>query len=239
MKNKIESIVNNITEITDHSNKNTLIIGVSGGIDSCLTLTIIHKFLPNYKILPYYLPIENNNDYPLIKKIERFLNLKIELYDFSSLWKQCVNDFEITNKMNAYNIKSKLRNMFLYSKAFENNGLVISNLNYDEYYLGYFTKFGDSNGDLYPLINFTKQDIINMAKYLQIPMEIINQKPSAGLYINQFDEDEFKFTYTDLDKYLNHIEINNDIERLIQKRANENKHKKTLNHLINNNYRKE
>ncbi len=240
MKNKIKVIVENIENIIKESSRNTFIIGISGGIDSCLSLTIIHKYFPNAKIFAYYLPIENNaNDLNSIKIIEKFLSIKIEIIDLFKLWNLTVEQFNIHDNMNANNIKSKLRNMFLYSMAFEKNGLVVSNLNYDEYYLGYFTKFADSNGDLYPLINLTKSDIYIISEYLNIPIEIINQKPTAGLYNNQFDEDEFKFSYIELDKYLNFNKIDYNIEELIKKRVKENKHKKTLDYLLFNNYRKD
>ncbi|MBU3830943.1 MAG: NAD(+) synthase, partial [Candidatus Ureaplasma intestinipullorum] len=155
------------------------------------------------------------------------------------IWKDTINSFQINDKFNSYNIKSKIRSMFLFSQAFEKDGLVISNLNYDEYYLGYFTKFGDSNGDVFPLLNLTKQDIIEVAKYLELPNEIINKLPSADLYINQNDENEFGFSYKDLDEYLNFKKINPNIENKIIKRVEKNKHKRILEHLINNDFRKE
>lgn len=239
MKNKIEVIINSIKQITNQTSRKTFIIGVSGGIDSCLSLKILTKYFPDYKIYAYYLPIEIDNEKTNIELIEQNFNINIQKVDLTNIWKETINSFQINDKFNSYNIKSKIRSMFLFSQAFEKDGLVISNINYDEYYLGYFTKFGDSNGDVFPLLNLTKQDIIKVAKYLELPNEIINKLPSADLYINQNDENEFGFSYKDLDEYLNFKKINPNIENKIIKRVEKNKHKRILEHLINNDFRKE
>lgn len=239
MKNKIEVIINSIKQITNQTSRKTFIIGVSGGIDSCLSLKILTKYFLDYKIYAYYLPIEIDNENTNIQLIEQNFNINIQKVDLTNIWKDTINSFQINDKFNSYNIKSKIRSMFLFSQAFEKDGLVISNINYDEYYLGYFTKFGDSNGDVFPLLNLTKQDIIEVAKYLELPNEIINKLPSADLYINQNDENEFGFSYKDLDEYLNFKKINPNIENKIIKRVEKNKHKRILEHLINNDFRKE
>lgn len=239
MKNKIEVIINSIKQITNQTSRKTFIIGVSGGIDSCLSLKILTKYFSDYKIYAYYLPIEFDYEETNIELIEQNFNINIQKVDLTNIWKDTINSFQINDKFNSYNIKSKIRSMFLFSQAFEKDGLVISNINYDEYYLGYFTKFGDSNGDVFPLLNLTKQDIIEVAKYLELPNEIINKLPSADLYINQNDENEFGFSYKDLDEYLNFKKIDPNIENKIIKRVEKNKHKRILEHLINNDFRKE
>lgn len=239
MKNKIEVIINSIKQITNQTSRKTFIIGVSGGIDSCLSLKILTKYFLDYKIYAYYLPIEIDHEKTNIELIEKNFNINIQKVDLTNIWKDTINSFQIKDKFNSYNIKSKIRSMFLFSQAFEKDGLVISNINYDEYYLGYFTKFGDSNGDVFPLLNLTKQDIIEVAKYLELPNEIINKLPSADLYINQNDENEFGFSYKDLDEYLNFKKIDPNIENKIIKRVEKNKHKRILEHLINNDFRKE
>ena len=53
-----------------------------------------------------------------------------------------------------------------------------------------------------PLLNLYKTEIFEMAKVLGVPDVIINKKPSAGLWEGQTDEDEFGFTYEELDNYL-------------------------------------
>lgn len=239
MKNKIEVIINSIKQITNQTSRKTFVIGVSGGIDSCLSLKILTQYFPNYKICAYYLPIEIDNEEINIELIEQTLKINIQKVDLTNIWKDTINSFQIKDKFNSCNIKSKIRSMFLFSQAFEKDGLVISNINYDEYYLGYFTKFGDSNGDIFPLLNLTKQDIIEIAKYLELPNEIINKLPSADLYINQNDENEFGFSYKELDEYLNFKKIDSNIENKIIQRVKKNKHKRILEHLIENNFRKE
>ena len=68
--------------------------------------------------------------------------------------------------------------------------------------LGYFTRFGDAASDIEPISYLYKTQIYQLAKYLKIPKEIINQKPSAGLWDGQTDESDFGFTYQEADQVL-------------------------------------
>ena len=239
MNKNLEKIIDFIQTKIDNTNKKNIIIGISGGIDSCLTLAILKLYIKNINIYPYYLPIEFNHDFDDINLIANFLNIKIPTVDLTHLWYSTINEFNIKNINNQNNLKSKIRNMFLYAQAFELDGLVISNLNYDEYYLGYFTKFGDSNGDLYPLINLLKKEIIELSQYLNLPKQIINKQPSAGLYINQTDEQELGLSYQVIDDYLMYKNIPDSDLKKINQIINKNKHKRILNYLIDNAYRKD
>ncbi len=239
MNKNLEKIIDFIQTKIDNTNKKNIIIGISGGIDSCLTLAILKLYIKNINIYPYYLPIEFNHDFDDINLIANFLNIKIPTVDLTHLWYSTINEFNIKNTNNQNNLKSKIRNMFLYAQAFELDGLVISNLNYDEYYLGYFTKFGDSNGDLYPLINLLKKEIIELSQYLNLPKQIINKQPSAGLYINQTDEQELGLSYQVIDDYLMYKNIPDSDLKKINQIINKNKHKRILNYLIDNAYRKD
>ena len=239
MNKNLEKIIDFIQTKIDNTNKKNIIIGISGGIDSCLTLAILKLYIKNINIYPYYLPIEFNHDFDDINLIANFLNIKIPTVDLTHLWYSTINEFNIKNTNNQNNLKSKIRNMFLYAQAFELDGLVISNLNYDEYYLGYFTKFGDSNGDLYPLINLLKKEIMELSQYLNLPKQIINKQPSAGLYINQTDEQELGLSYQVIDDYLMYKNIPDSDLKKINQIINKNKHKRILNYLIDNAYRKD
>ena len=78
----------------------------------------------------------------------------------------------------------------LYAIAQKENSLVVGTDNLDERYVGYFTKFGDGAADILPIAKLTKGEVYQAAKMLGVIKEIINRAPSAGLFINQKDEDE-------------------------------------------------
>jgi NAD+ synthase len=90
----------------------------------------------------------------------------------------------------------------LYDESSKENALVIGTSNKTEILLGYSTIFGDSACAINPIGDLYKTQLWDFAKYLKIPESIINKKPSADLWEGQTDEDEFGFTYEEVDKFL-------------------------------------
>lgn len=212
--------------------KDYYIIGISGGIDSLVALKILINNVGKEKIKAFYLPIENQNDLSDINLIEKKLDIKINIIDMTNEYVCFSKKLNFANKEELANIKPKLRSIYLSSFALSNNGLVVSCLNFSEYWLGYFTKYGDSSGDVFPLINFLKSEIYKLAVDFNLPIEIIKKDPSAGLLENQTDETDFGFTYDDLEKYLLGKNINKNISEKIQLMNKKNQHKHTLNSYI-------
>lgn len=102
------------------------------------------------------------------------------------------------------NIMARVRMIFLYDFAKANNLLVVGTENKTEYYLGYFTRFGDEASDIEPIRSLYKTNVWEMAKFLEVPQEIIDKAPSANLWEGQSDEKEFGFSYSDADRILYH-----------------------------------
>ncbi|MDE5617485.1 MAG: NAD(+) synthase [Ureaplasma sp.] len=223
-----EIIKNNI--LTNH--KDCYVIGISGGIDSLVTLQILIKNVGKDKVKAFYLPIEYQNDLEDINLISENLNINIETIDLTDQYLCLAKKLSFASKEELVNIKPKLRAIFLSSYALSKNGLVVSCLNYSEYYLGYFTKYGDSAGDIFPLINFLKCEIYELAKEFNLPEKIIKKQPSAGLLYKQTDEKDFGFSYSELDNYLLGKSIDPETIRKIKIMNVKNKHKNTLNDFI-------
>ncbi|RLF85432.1 NAD(+) synthetase, partial [Thermococci archaeon] len=110
-------------------------------------------------------------------------------------------DFELNN-VSRGNIMSRTRMILLYAHANSKNYLVLGTSNRSEFLTGYFTKWGDSASDYAPLINLYKTEVWNIARILGVPNEIINKKPSAGLWEGQTDEKDLGITYKLLDEIL-------------------------------------
>ena len=90
----------------------------------------------------------------------------------------------------------------IYFYANSKNYLVCGTGNRSEILIGYFTKHGDGACDIEPIGDLYKTDVYELAKFLEVPQEIINKPPRAGLWNNQTDEDEIGMTYELLDKIL-------------------------------------
>ena len=87
----------------------------------------------------------------------------------------------------------------------KHNALVVGTENKSEYYLGYFTRFGDEASDIEPIRSLYKTQIWEMARALGVPDQVIAKAPPAGLWEEQTDEKEFGFSYQDADRILYHF----------------------------------
>jgi NAD+ synthase len=90
----------------------------------------------------------------------------------------------------------------LYFFANTLNYLVAGTGNRSELSIGYFTKYGDGGVDILPIVNLVKSEVRALARELNVPQQIIDRTPTAGLWLGQTDESEMGFTYDDLERYL-------------------------------------
>jgi len=109
---------------------------------------------------------------------------------------------ENIQKIAEGNLKARIRMSILYYYANLNNFLVAGTSNRSELLIGYFTKYGDGAADILPIANIYKSQLKKLANEWNIPEEIINKPPRAGLWDKQTDEDEIGFSYDILDKIL-------------------------------------
>ncbi|MFU2193116.1 NAD(+) synthase [Mycoplasma sp. 4079] len=187
------------------------IVGISGGIDSSLVYAIA-KQLP-LKVKGVVMSVNGmlQSDLEHIKKLEEKFDDKFEYIDLTDAFNALSKQVNVKNQLAVANIKPRLRMTTLYALAQENNSLVLGTDNKDETFIGYFTKYGDGGVDLLPICHLTKGEVRFLASLQNVPSEIIDKAPSAGLWENQTDEDELGFSYAQLDFYLDHL---NDYEQI-------------------------
>jgi NAD+ synthase len=133
-----------------------------------------------------------------------------------------------TRKLAENNIKPRLRMVTLYYFANRLGYLVVGASNRSELSVGYFTKHGDGGSDLMPLGNLVKSQVLDLARCLDIPREIIDKPPSAGLWEGQTDEAELGLTYSQLDRYLITGEAEKRIRERIDSMIDKGTHKRSL-----------
>jgi NAD+ synthase len=115
------------------------------------------------------------------------------------------------------NIKARCRMILLYTHANLTNKVVMGASNKSELLTGYFTKFGDGGVDFSPIGDLYKTQILELAKAIEIPENIIKKQPSAGLWEGQTDESELNIKYQDLDRILLGIELKLDAKDIAEK----------------------
>lgn len=140
------------------------------------------------------------------------------------------------------NIKARMRAMMLYHYANTFGALVLGTSNLSEALLGYGTKYGDIAADIHVIADMYKTEVRDLARFLHLPPEIINKKPSAELYKDQTDEDELGAEYELLDQILIRREegvlrlidsgFDSDLVHLIFNRMKANKHKCEFPYII-------
>ncbi len=201
------------------------ILGVSGGIDSAVVAGLLKKYLPE-KCYCLVMPIHSSKeDGELVCKE---LDLPYQVLDLTKVYDSYVENTENGKDLSLINLKVRLRMVSLYYYAQTRNMLVIGTDNKDEYYTGYFTKFGDGAYDVNPLRHLTKGEVRDLAKILNINQKIIDKKPSADLIDGICDEDELKVSYDDLDNYLKHKRIPKDAKKRIKYLHKISQHKRKM-----------
>ncbi|MGL5438726.1 MAG: NAD(+) synthase [Metamycoplasmataceae bacterium] len=223
----IEYLVTWIKNQVLQANAKGVIIGISGGIDSAIVAALSKKAFPD-NTLGILLPINSKRSFDLEDGIELCKKYNIN-YKVINLEKEFNNFRELTqikNKMSLANLQARLRMTTLYALAQENNYLVLGTDNLSEYELGYFTKFGDGACDLLPIVNLFKSEIFKIGQILDIPINILNKKPSGGLWEDQEDEEELGFKYSDFEKYYKNEVIDNKTKEKIVKQINITNHKR-------------
>ena len=166
----------------------SLVIGISGGIDSSVTSTICA--LTGTKTIVLSMPIkqikeQHNLSLEHQKWLEnKFKNVKgylIDLDDVFESFKNSLNQF--TNKHGLANSRARLRMATLYQVAAFNNGLVVGTGNkVEDFGVGFYTKYGDGGVDISPIADCTKSQVWDMGKELGILDEIIKAQPTDGLW---------------------------------------------------------
>ncbi len=217
--NRIEAIREFLKEKI--SNKNA-VIGISSGIDSSLVLTLLATSIDNDKIKAIFMPDKytKKQDYEDVNNLSKSTGIKIKEINIEKIFESYKELLNTEDKKIEGNIRSRIRANILYYYANISNGLVIGTTNRTEYLLGYYTKYGDGACDIEPIEGLYKTDVWEMASLLKVPQSIIDKRPSAGLWEGQYDEDELKMSYKEIDNALSDLFdkniINNNYEKLME-----------------------
>lgn len=191
-----------------------LVVGLSGGIDSALVGYLIAKACPDEAlgvILPCHSISEDREDAILAAKAVNLPWIELDLSSpHTLLWERANRQLGLDpneNKGAGGNLRARLRMAALYTIAGLKNYLVVGTDNKAEYYVGYFTKYGDGGVDLLPIAGLTKGEVYQWAKEAGIPQQLLQKAPSAGLWSGQTDEQELGLSYSIIDAYLEGKEV--------------------------------
>ena len=208
-----------------------VVFGLSGGIDSAVIAYICKKAFPDSSLginIPCFSSKDDINDAKSIAKGIKLKYVSVNMdYTYNTMLDE-LGEMRDDRDISLSNIKPRLRMIVLYYYANNLNYFVIGAGNKSEITLGYFTKYGDGGCDLMPLGNLTKREVYSIARSLDIPEEIIEKPPSAGLWKGQTDEEELGITYPEIDDYLEGKKVSKDVKIKIEELIKKNEHKRRM-----------
>lgn len=187
--------------LQDHVGDRIPVIGISGGIDSALTLMLLREAFPDREIKAFFMPDSNTpeSDRNDVRELEKASGVQITTIGIDGAVAAFRTMLGATSREALGNIKSRTRMIVLYYQANVHNGMVIGTTNRSEMVVGYYTKYGDGACDVEPIMHLLKREVREMAAVLNVPKTIMSKKPSAGLWESQTDESELGMTYDELD----------------------------------------
>ena len=199
------------------NNIQSLVIGVSGGIDSAVASTLAAKTgLPVYAV---GMPIKQKTQQETLSDAHlawlkgNYSNVTILKADLSEVFgkfvetigTECGIEYSI-NKMAGANSRSRLRMMTLYQIAGSVNGIVVGTGNkVEDYGVGFYTKYGDGGVDIAPIADLYKSEVWELGRFLGVIPEIIEAKPTDGLWDDgRTDKDQIGVSYEMLEWAMEH-----------------------------------
>jgi NAD+ synthase len=204
--------------IKDYAKKakvNTLVIGISGGIDSSVVSTLCAK--TGIKTIVVQMPIRQNKKLDnrssmhagwLLERFDNVTHMTMDLTPVFNAFEKKVDPFcgieddtYETYKLASANSRARLRMMTLYQIAQCHGGIVVGTGNkVEDFGVGFFTKYGDGGVDISPIGDCLKTEVWAMARELGIEQEIIDAPPTDGLWDDgRTDESQLGMTYPELE----------------------------------------
>ena len=185
----------------------SLVVGVSGGIDSAVVSTICAASGMKTKVLS--MPIRQIKQQDDLSKahcnwlVHNFKNVESVIVDLDSVFDEFEKAVGKNSNEHAFaNSRARLRMTTLYQIAGSNNGIVVGTGNkVEDFGVGFYTKYGDGGVDISPIADCTKSQVWEMGRELGVNQAIIDAAPTDGLWADgRNDEQQLGMSYQELEE---------------------------------------
>ena len=185
----------------------SLVIGISGGIDSSVSSTL--SAMTGLKTIALSMPIkQKSTQHDLSLKhqewlVKNFDNVETHTVNLNKVFETFENSLsEFDSDLGMANSRARLRMTTLYQVAAANKGIVVGTGNkVEDFGVGFYTKYGDGGVDISPIADCNKTEVWEIGRELNILKEIINAIPTDGLWDDgRTDEGQLGLKYKDLEE---------------------------------------
>lgn len=216
-KQRIKHISKWIKSYATKNKISTLVVGISGGIDSSVVSALCAE--TGLKTIVVQMPIRQNKKldnrssmqagWLLERYKENVTHMSMDLTPVYSAFEKKVGPFCSTEQepneqeqLAFANSRARLRMMTLYQIAQSHGGIVVGTGNkVEDFGVGFFTKYGDGGVDISPIGDCLKTEVWDMGREFGLPQEIIDAPPTDGLWTDdRTDEDQLGMSYPDLER---------------------------------------
>lgn len=199
-----KTLVDFIRNELNHAGFSRAVVGVSGGVDSALTCFLSAEALGPENVLAIFMPYETTSTESRghAALVIEATGARDQTVDITAMATPVFDRFPEADKIRRGNVMARIRMIVLYDQSAAFNGLVIGTGNKTESLLGYTTLYGDSACAINPLGDLYKTQILQLARAVGVPEQLVGKPPSADLWDGQTDEDELGFTYDEVDRLL-------------------------------------
>jgi NAD+ synthase len=217
------NIINWIKTYADKNMIKSLVVGISGGIDSAVVSTLCAETgLPTYVItMPLHQAASQDELSDVHRKylVDKYSNIIPMKVDLTTTFDEFVNTIKTglgnqyaSNTLALANTRSRLRMITLYQVAGSVQGIVAGTGNkVEDYGIGFYTKYGDGGVDIAPIADLYKTEVWELGRHLGIDQRIINAKPTDGLWDDgRTDEDQIGTSYANLEWAMDYDEKNSN-----------------------------
>lgn len=220
-----QALVLGVRDYVHKNNFEKVMLGLSGGIDSALTLTIAIDALGKDNVTVIALPSRHTSNLSM-KALQQQVNLTKVKHHIISI-EPAYEAFLVTldqrlKDLTLQNLQARCRSVMLMALSNQMNALLLNTSNKSETAVGYGTLYGDMAGAYAVLKDVWKTDVYNLANYRNqiskvIPDIIITRAPSAELAPDQLDEDNLP-AYATLDPILElYVEQDKSLDEIVAK----------------------
>jgi NAD+ synthase (glutamine-hydrolysing) len=232
------------------SNFDGVLLGLSGGIDSALTLAIASDIFNKENIEAVLLPSVFTSDLSiqLAKEQCEILGIKYSFISIEGMNDAITESLKdrfngLPNDITEENIQARSRGLILMSISNKTGKILLTTGNKSELAVGYSTLYGDMAGSFAPLKDIYKTDVYNLSRYRNsissvIPEAVIDRMPTAELAQDQYDIDTLP-QYDVLDNILkSFIEEKKSLEEICSMGHELNLVSNIINMVIKNEYKR-